>query len=207
MPVSYRRLPALPRAAANWRESRTVPHRLVFEIREKFLERLLEGRGLVQVRHVAGVAQHHLARVQNPAGHVVVRAHHDQRRRLDLRQIFHHQTVVLGQNAAGRQRQTFGAAVLLVVRFGRSQTGKAMFFEVPGASFGLRLKERGLHGVEFVVSDDHAGLKKAIGEVLPEAAWHRCYGHFLRNAPSITCPATPTRTACRNCAGSTTGAT
>jgi putative transposase len=48
--------------------------------------------------------------------------------------------------------------------------------------FLLGLKERGLHGVEFVVSDDHAGLKKAIGEVLTEAAWQRCYVHFLRNA-------------------------
>lgn len=49
-------------------------------------------------------------------------------------------------------------------------------------SFLLRLKERGLAGVEFVVSDDHAGLKKAIAEVLTEAAWQRCYVHFLRNA-------------------------
>ena len=48
--------------------------------------------------------------------------------------------------------------------------------------FLLGLKERGLEGVEFVVSDDHAGLKKAIAEVLPEAAWQRCYVHFLRNA-------------------------
>jgi len=48
--------------------------------------------------------------------------------------------------------------------------------------FLLRLKERGLSGVEFVVSDDHAGLKKAIFEVLTEAAWQRCYVHFLRNA-------------------------
>lgn len=48
--------------------------------------------------------------------------------------------------------------------------------------FLMRLKERGLAGVEFVVSDDHAGLKRAIGEVLPEAAWQRCYVHFLRNA-------------------------
>jgi putative transposase len=44
------------------------------------------------------------------------------------------------------------------------------------------LRERGLHGVEFVVSDDHAGLKKAIREVFPEAGWQRCYVHFLRNA-------------------------
>jgi putative transposase len=48
--------------------------------------------------------------------------------------------------------------------------------------FLLGLRERGLSGVEFVVSDDHAGLKQAILEVLPEAAWQRCYVHFLRNA-------------------------
>jgi putative transposase len=48
--------------------------------------------------------------------------------------------------------------------------------------FLLQLRERGLAGVEFVVSDEHAGLKKAIVEILPEAAWQRCYVHFLRNA-------------------------
>jgi putative transposase len=44
------------------------------------------------------------------------------------------------------------------------------------------LKERGLFGVEFVVSDDHEGLKQAIRAVLPSAVWQRCYVHFLRNA-------------------------
>ncbi len=48
--------------------------------------------------------------------------------------------------------------------------------------FLVGLRDRGLSGVEFVVSDDHAGLKKAIAEILPEAAWQRCYVHFLRNA-------------------------
>jgi transposase-like protein len=46
----------------------------------------------------------------------------------------------------------------------------------------LGLRKRGLRGVEFVVSDDHAGLRQAIAEVLTEAAWQRCYVHFLRNA-------------------------
>jgi putative transposase len=46
----------------------------------------------------------------------------------------------------------------------------------------LQLKSRGLMGVEFVVSDDHPGLKRAIAKVLPEAVWQRCYVHFLRNA-------------------------
>jgi putative transposase len=44
------------------------------------------------------------------------------------------------------------------------------------------LRARGLRGVEFVVSDDHPGLRAAIQEVLPEAVWQRCYVHFLRNA-------------------------
>ncbi len=33
----------------------------------------------------------------------------------------------------------------------------------------LALKSRGLHGVEFVVSDDHPGLRRAIAAVFPEA--------------------------------------
>jgi len=45
-----------------------------------------------------------------------------------------------------------------------------------------QLKDRGLHDVLFVVSDDHPGLKAAIREVLPGAWWQRCYVHFLRNA-------------------------
>jgi transposase-like protein len=48
--------------------------------------------------------------------------------------------------------------------------------------FLLALRERGLNGVELVVADDHAGLRAAIREVLAEAAFQRCYVHFLRNA-------------------------
>lgn len=49
--------------------------------------------------------------------------------------------------------------------------------------FLLALGRRGLSGVEHAVSDDHPGLKAAIREVLPEAAWQRCHVRFLRNAP------------------------
>lgn len=48
--------------------------------------------------------------------------------------------------------------------------------------FLLGLRRRGLSGVEFVVADDHAGLRAAIREVLTESAFQRCYVHFLRNA-------------------------
>ncbi len=49
-------------------------------------------------------------------------------------------------------------------------------------TFLLGLRERGLSGVELVVADDHAGLRAAIREMLSEAAYQRCYVHFLRNA-------------------------
>jgi putative transposase len=48
--------------------------------------------------------------------------------------------------------------------------------------FLVGLKERGLHGVRLTISDDHAGLRRALAQTLPEAAWQRCYVHFLRNA-------------------------
>jgi putative transposase len=48
--------------------------------------------------------------------------------------------------------------------------------------FALSLKQRGLKGVELVISDDHPGLRGAIREVFSEAVWQRCYVHFLRNA-------------------------
>ena len=43
------------------------------------------------------------------------------------------------------------------------------------------LKTRGLHGVQLVISDAHAGLRAAIEAVLLGAAWQRCRVHFLRN--------------------------
>lgn len=48
--------------------------------------------------------------------------------------------------------------------------------------FLLDLRGRGLRGVRQAISDDHAGLRRAVAELLPEAAWQRCYVHFLRNA-------------------------
>jgi len=47
------------------------------------------------------------------------------------------------------------------------------------------LKQRGLHGVRYVVSDDHAGMVKAIDRHFQGAAWQRCQVHFMRNALSL----------------------
>jgi transposase-like protein len=46
-------------------------------------------------------------------------------------------------------------------------------------SFLRSLVDRGLVGVQLVVSDAHAGLKKAIAQVL-DCPWQRCTVHFLR---------------------------
>ncbi len=53
-----------------------------------------------------------------------------------------------------------------------------------GAVFA-ELKQRGLRGVRYVVSDDHAGMVKAIDRHFQGAAWQRCQVHFLRNALSL----------------------
>ena len=44
------------------------------------------------------------------------------------------------------------------------------------------LAERGLHGVQYIVSDDHQGLKAALKTVFPNVAWQRCQTHLARNA-------------------------
>jgi hypothetical protein len=55
------------------------------------------------------------------------------------------------------------------------------------------LHERGLHGVQYVVSDEHAGLKAAVQRYFPEAVHQRCQVHYLRNA--LTKVSTPARQA------------
>jgi putative transposase len=47
------------------------------------------------------------------------------------------------------------------------------------------LRERGVEGVACVTSDAHEGLRRAIVEVFPGAAWQRCIVHLERNAMSL----------------------
>lgn len=48
--------------------------------------------------------------------------------------------------------------------------------------FLTSLRDRGLHGVQLVVSDAHRGLVAAIERTVQGAAWQRCRVHFMRNA-------------------------
>jgi transposase-like protein len=52
-------------------------------------------------------------------------------------------------------------------------------------AFIRSLVERGLHGVRLVISDDHAGLVKAVREQLLGSSWQRCRVHFTRNAQDL----------------------
>lgn len=46
------------------------------------------------------------------------------------------------------------------------------------------LAERGLHGVTYVVSDEHRGLVESVRRYFPEAVHQRCQVHYQRNALS-----------------------
>lgn len=54
--------------------------------------------------------------------------------------------------------------------------------EVHWRDFLDRLVQRGLRGVTFIASDDHAGLKAARRAVLPSVPWQRCQFHLSQNA-------------------------
>lgn len=48
------------------------------------------------------------------------------------------------------------------------------------------LKGRGLRGVDLVVSDDHAGLVRAVRTQFQGVPWQRCQTHFMRNITDAT---------------------
>lgn len=56
--------------------------------------------------------------------------------------------------------------------------------EATWASVFKELVERGLHGVTYVVSDEHLGLVTALRRYFPEAMHQRCQVHYQRNALS-----------------------
>lgn len=54
--------------------------------------------------------------------------------------------------------------------------------EVHWRGFLKSLIDRGLHGVQMIVSDDHLGLKQARKACFPGIAWQRCQFHLMQNA-------------------------
>ena len=54
--------------------------------------------------------------------------------------------------------------------------------EVHWRTFLQSLQQRGLQGVTYIVSDDHAGLSAARTAVFPAVPWQRCQFHLQQNA-------------------------
>jgi len=54
--------------------------------------------------------------------------------------------------------------------------------EVHWRDFLGGLQDRGLHGVQYVVSDNHAGLRAALAARLSGVKWQRCQCHLQQNA-------------------------
>lgn len=79
-------------------------------------------------------------------------------------------------------------AVVVAVAVTHEGTRTVLGFDV-GASeeeafwlqFLRSLVERGLKGVQLVISDAHEGLKAAVRAVFAGASWQRCRVHFVRN--------------------------
>jgi putative transposase len=54
------------------------------------------------------------------------------------------------------------------------------------SEFFAWLKNRGLHGVDVVVSDSHSGLVNAVHSQFQGCTWQRCQTHFMRNLLDAT---------------------
>jgi transposase-like protein len=68
-----------------------------------------------------------------------------------------------------------GMREILGLRLGNSES-----FTTWDEMFGW-LKQRGLSGVAFVVSDGHSGLQEAIAKHFHDCTWQRCQVHLMRN--------------------------
>jgi transposase-like protein len=60
------------------------------------------------------------------------------------------------------------------------------------SSFLAHLKQRGLTGIQLIVSDACLGLVESMADYYPEAKWQRCVVHFYRNVFSVV-PSTKVR--------------
>lgn len=89
--------------------------------------------------------------------------------RIDHRVVSQAVVIATGVSADGR-REVLGCDV------GDSET------ETFWTDFLRGLRDRGLSGVQLVISDSHRGLTNAVSAVFAGSGWQRCRVHFMRNA-------------------------
>jgi putative transposase len=167
--------------------------RMTGDVEEAILEMYLSG---ISVRKIAGVTEA-LSRVKvgKDAVSRIARRLEEQQREWRERALEEKAYPYLYLDAT-YLKVRWGARVTtmaLLVCVGVDEEGfrEVLAVEVAGSEKGaayasmLRgLVDRGLSGVQLVVSDDHEGIKAAVAGELPGAGWQRCVVHFERNVLS-----------------------
>ena len=167
--------------------------RMTGDVEEAILEMYLSG---ISVRKIAGVTEA-LSRVKvgKDAVSRIARRLEEQQREWRERSVEEKEYPYLYLDAT-YLKVRWGARVTtmaLLVCVGVDEEGfrEVLAVEVAGsekeaayASMLRGLVDRGLSGVQLVVSDDHEGIKAAVSGELPGAGWQRCVVHFERNVLS-----------------------
>jgi putative transposase len=167
--------------------------RMTGDVEEAVLEMYLSG---ISVRKIAGVTEAlSKVRVGKDAVSRIARRLEEQQREWRERSLEEKAYPYLYLDAT-YLKVRWGARVTtmaLLVCVGVDEEGfrEVLAVEVAGSEKGaayaslLRgLVDRGLSGVQLVVSDDHEGRKAAVSGELPGAGWQRCVVHFERNVLS-----------------------
>lgn len=163
--------------------------RMTGNVEEAVLEMYLQG---VSTRKVAAITEglSHVSIGKDTVSRIAQRLEQElaawRTRKLDLAYPYLYlDAVYLKVNWGG-----YVGELALLVALGVNDKGYREVLAVEGAggerTEGYRnllkgLLERGLHGVELVISDDHDSIKAAVGAELPRVAWQRCTVHFMRN--------------------------
>lgn len=89
--------------------------------------------------------------------------------------------------------RVFSRATLIAIGFNEEGQREVLGMQVGDSEseeswkeFFTWLKSRDLRGVDFVISDSHAGLVKAVKGAFQGCTWQRCQVHFMRNLLGVT---------------------
>jgi len=167
--------------------------RMTGDVEEAILEMYLSG---ISVRKIAGVTEA-LSRVKvgkDAVSRIASRLQEEQRewreRSLEQKEYPYLYLDATYLKVRWGPRVT-SMALLVCVGVDEEGFREVLAVEVAGSEKGaayasmLRgLVDRGLSGVQLVISDDHEGIKAAVSGELPGAQWQRCVVHFERNVLS-----------------------
>lgn len=164
-------------------------HRSTGEVEDAVLEMWLQGisqRKIAEVTHKLGAVRIGKDAVSRIAGRLEVELSAFRSRRLETRYPY----LYLDATYLKVHWGSHVGDLALLVAIGVNEQGFREVLAVESAAgekkesyrnFLKGLLERGLTGVQLVISDDHESIKSAVSVELPSARWQRCIVHFERN--------------------------